>query len=69
MQFFKNHDGLVQIVPEIFEVPPKNDSNGTWVQNVCILGVSPGHLEITGNSTPVGLAEFVFELNFLQSCC
>ncbi|CAO1432063.1 unnamed protein product [Diamesa tonsa] len=57
VQFFKNHDGLVQIVPDHFEVPPKNDSNGTWVQNVCILGVSPGHLEITGNSTPIGSAE------------
>ncbi|CAO1433342.1 unnamed protein product [Diamesa serratosioi] len=57
VKFFKNHEGLVQIVPDQFEVPPKTDSNGTWIQNVCILGVSPGHLEVTGNSTPVGVAE------------
>lgn len=66
MQFFKDHNGLVQIVPDNFVVPPKNDSNGTWIQNVCILGVSPGHLEITGNSTPIGVAEFVFKLKLLM---
>lgn len=56
VRFYEDHAELLEIFPSVIQVPAKFNNN-TWTQQLCILGQKPGHVEVLGNSTPVGVAD------------
>lgn len=57
VRFYEEHVGLVQIVPNLVKVPPQIRDDELWQQQISILGVRPGHMEVYANSTPAGVVE------------
>ena len=50
---------MVQIVPQSFEILPTDDNDPVPrpPNQICILGVQPGNLDIITNVTPAGIYE------------
>jgi len=51
LNFTENHPGSVTVTPEIFTIA----ANASGKFNISVLGISPGHVDITGIATPPNL--------------
>lgn len=51
LNFTENHPGSVTVTPEIYTI----SANASGKFNISVLGISPGHVDITGIATPPNL--------------
>lgn len=55
INFYQDHQGYVEVNPNSIDIDPTKEP---WNLNLSLVGLSPGHIEIVGNSTPNGIAEY-----------
>lgn len=55
VNFFEDHHRLVVLTPNQFPIPANTDEK--WSQVISVFGEHPGHVEIFGNSTPIGIVD------------
>ncbi|KAL7016802.1 hypothetical protein ACKWTF_010142 [Chironomus riparius] len=53
LNFTENHPGSVTVTPELFTIA----ANASGKFNISVLGISPGHVDITGVATPPKLVD------------
>lgn len=55
VSFNENHPDLIVITPSRVTIPA--NANENWSQDISFYGERPGHVEVVGNATPIGVVD------------